>query len=114
MSYGRSTILGNAVRFELSIDELECVEVAALEGSKEGTRLHVVMEQTYPTSEYVSAFFLSRGHEVSFAKPNQVKEFRKCLSDIRSRLGGHLHDDDPPAQDDCKAYRPWPGRKHRH
>ena len=24
--------------------------------------------------------------------------------DIRSRLGGHLHGDDPPAQDDCKAH----------
>ena len=29
-------------------------------------------------------------------------------------LGGHLHGDDPPAQDDCKAHGPWPGRKHRH
>ena len=28
--------------------------------------------------------------------------------DIRSRLGGHLHGDDPPAQDDCKAHGPWP------
>ena len=28
--------------------------------------------------------------------------------------GGHLHGDDPPAQDDCKAHGPWPGRKHRH
>ena len=26
--------------------------------------------------------------------------------DIRSRLGGHLHGDDPPAQDDCKAHGP--------
>ena len=26
---------------------------------------------------------------------------------------GHLHGDDPPAQDDCKAYGSWPGRKHR-
>ncbi len=34
--------------------------------------------------------------------------------DIRFRLGGHLHGDDPPAQDDCKAHGPWPGRKHRH
>ena len=34
--------------------------------------------------------------------------------DIHSRLGGHLHGDDPPAQDDCKAHGPWPGRKHRH
>ncbi len=74
------TIIGNAVRFELGIDELERVEVAGLEGAKEGTKLHVVMEQTYPTSEYVTVFFLARGHKVSFAKPNQVKEFRKCLS----------------------------------
>ena len=34
--------------------------------------------------------------------------------DIRSRPGGHLHGDDPPAQDDCEAHGPWPGRKHRH
>ena len=26
---------------------------------------------------------------------------------------GHLHGDDPPAQDDCKAHGPWSGRKHR-
>lgn len=74
------TVQGKAVRFELGVDELERVEAIALAGAKEGTKLHVVMEQTYPTSEYVSAFFQSRGHEVSFAKPNQVKEFRKCLS----------------------------------
>lgn len=74
------TVLGQAIRFELDIEELEGVEAAALAGAKEGTKLHVVMEQTYPTSEYVSAFFKARGHEVSFAKPNQVKEFRKCLS----------------------------------
>ena len=74
------TIIGNTVRFELGIDELKGVEVAALKDAKEGTKLHVIMEQTYPTSEYVTAFFLGRGHKVSFAKPNQVKEFRKCLS----------------------------------
>ena len=74
------TIIGNPVRFELGIDEMERVEVAALKDAKEGTKLHVIMEQTYPTSEYVTAFFLARGHKVSFAKPNQVKEFRKCLS----------------------------------
>ena len=74
------TIIGNAVRFELGIDELVHVEVAALKDAKEGTKLHVIMEQTYPTSEYVTAFFLTRGHKVSFAKPDQVKAFRKCLS----------------------------------
>ena len=50
------TIIGNAVRFELGIDELVHVEVAALKDAKEGTKLHV---QTYPTSEYVTAFFLT-------------------------------------------------------
>ena len=74
------TIIGNAVRFELGIDELERVEVGALKGAKESSKLHVIMEQTYPTSEYVTAFFLTRGHKVSFAKPDQVKAFRKCLS----------------------------------
>ena len=49
------------------------LEVTALEGAKEGTKLHVVMEQTYPTSEYVTAFFLARGH----ASRNRT---RKCLS----------------------------------
>ena len=34
--------------------------------------------------------------------------------DICSRPGGHLHGDDPSAQDDCRAYSPWPSRKHRH
>ena len=33
--------------------------------------------------------------------------------DIRSRPGGRLHGDDPSAQDDCRAYGPWHGRKHR-
>jgi transposase len=76
------TILGKgkALRFKLSIEELERVEAVALEGAEQGVKLHVVMEASYPTSEYVSAFFRARGHEVSFAKPNQVKEFRKCLS----------------------------------
>ena len=41
-------------------------------------------------------------------------EYRTQRFDIRSRLGGHLHGDDLPAQDDCKAHGPWPGRKHRH
>ncbi len=27
---------------------------------------------------------------------------------------GHLHGDDPSAQDDCRASSPWPSRKHRH
>ena len=34
--------------------------------------------------------------------------------DIRSRLRGLLHGDDPSAQDDCRACGPWHGRKHRH
>ena len=42
------------------------------------------------------------------------KQLQEQRFDIHSRLGGHLHGDDPPAQDDCKAHGPWPGRKHRH
>ena len=34
--------------------------------------------------------------------------------DIRSRLRGLLHGDDPSAQDDCRACGPWHSRKHRH
>jgi transposase len=69
-----------ATRFELSFEELEWVEQAALGGAKPGTKLHVVMEKTFPSCEYVSGFFASRGHKVSYAKPDQVKEGRKFLS----------------------------------
>jgi transposase len=69
-----------AVRFELSLEELEAVERAALRGAEPGTKLHVVMEKTFPSCEYVSGFFRMRGHAVSYAKPDQVKEGRKFLS----------------------------------
>lgn len=68
------------LRFTLGLPELQEVERAALKGAEPGTKLHVVMEKTFPTHEYVSGFFTSRGHEVSFAKPDQVKEGRKFLS----------------------------------
>ena len=35
--------------------------------------------------------------------PILVKTASGTRFDIRSRLGGHLHGDDPPAQDDCKG-----------
>ena len=35
-------------------------------------------------------------------------------SEVEEAREGSLYGDDPPAQDDCKAYGPWPGRKHRH
>jgi transposase len=73
-------VLGEAHRFELSVEALERMEETALRGTAEGRKLHVVMEKTFPTCEYVSAFFRARSHEVSFAKPDQVKAFRKCLS----------------------------------
>jgi len=69
-----------ATRFELSLEELERVERGALRGAKPGTKLHVVMEKTFPSCEYVSGFFVSRGHKVSYAKPDQVKEGRRFLS----------------------------------
>jgi transposase len=65
--------------FELSLKELERVERAAVAGAPEGRKLHVVMEKTFPTCNYVSKFFLDRGHQVSYAKPDQVKEGRKFL-----------------------------------
>ena len=68
------------LRFILGVPELQEVEQAALKGAEPGTKLHVVMEKTFPTHEYVSKFFASLGHEVSFAKPDQVKEGRKFLS----------------------------------
>jgi transposase len=71
-------VIGKALRFELSVEQLEQVERCALAGAPAGTQLHVVMEKTAPTCEYVSGFFLGRGHQVSFAKTDQVKEFRKC------------------------------------
>lgn len=76
----RGNVIGKTLRFELDVNEMAVVEQAALSGAPEGTKLHVVMEKTYPTCEFVSAFFKSRGHKVSFAKTDQVKEFRKCYS----------------------------------
>jgi transposase len=73
-------IVGETLRFELSVEEMERVERTILAGAPEGAKLHVVMEKTYPTCEYVSSFFKARGHNVSFAKTDQVKKFRKCLS----------------------------------
>lgn len=73
-------VIGETLRFELNVEEIERVERTALAAAPDGTKLHVVMERTYPTSEYVSSFFKARGHEVSFAKTDQVKKFRKCLS----------------------------------
>ena len=67
------------LRFELLLEELGRVERAAMAGAAEGTKLHVVMEKTYPAYQYVSQFFLGRGHRVSYAKPDQVKEGRKFL-----------------------------------
>ncbi|MGH9337322.1 MAG: IS110 family transposase, partial [Vicinamibacteria bacterium] len=76
----RSEVLVDGLRFELSVEELDRVERTALEGASEETKLHVVIEKTFPTCEYVSGFFSGRGHEVSFAKTDQVKEARKFLS----------------------------------
>jgi transposase len=76
----RGEVLVDGLGFELSVEELERVERAALENAESGTKLHVVIEKTFPTCEYVSGFFSARGHEVSFAKPDQVKEARKFLS----------------------------------
>jgi len=67
------------LRFELSLPEIKRVEEVALCGMAEGTKLHVVMEKTYPSCKYVSEYFLKQGHKVSFGKPDQVKEGRKFL-----------------------------------
>lgn len=67
------------VKFDLFLKEFERLERAGLSGAAEGTKLHVVMEKTYPAYQYVSKFFLDRGHHVSYAKPDQVKEGRKFL-----------------------------------
>jgi transposase len=66
--------------FEMSKEEFQRVEQAALSGARDGTKLHVVMEKTFPTCEYVSEYFLGQGHAVSYAKPDQVKEGRKFIS----------------------------------
>lgn len=73
-------VVVDGLRFELSVEELERVEQSALQNAAPGIRLHVVIEKTFPSCEYVSGFFNARGHEVSFAKPDQVKEARKFLS----------------------------------
>lgn len=67
------------IKFDLYLKELVRIERAAIAGASEGTKLHVVMEKTYPAYQYVSKFFLDRGHDVSYAKPDQVKEGRKFL-----------------------------------
>ena len=67
------------VKFDLLLKEFERLERAAMAGAAEGTKLHVVMEKTYPAYQYVSKYFLDRGHHVSYAKPDQVKEGRKFL-----------------------------------
>ncbi len=66
--------------FGLNIVELEGLERKALEGAPAGTKLHVVMEKTYPTFEYVSRFLIRREYRVSFAKPDQVKAARKVMA----------------------------------
>jgi len=76
----RGEVLRDNLRFELKVEELERVESAALEGSAPGTKLHVILEKTYPTCEYVIAYFHKRGHRVSFAKPDQVRKAREVIS----------------------------------
>jgi transposase len=76
----RGELLIEGQRFELCVEQLEQLEQKALAGAPEGSRLHVVMEKTFPTCEYVSRFFAGRNHEVSYAKPDQLKAFRTCLS----------------------------------
>jgi transposase len=73
-------VLVERLYFELGVKEFERAERAALQGAVEGAKLHVVMEKTFPSYEYVSRYFLARGHDVSYAKPDQVKEGRKFLS----------------------------------
>ena len=50
-------VISGGIRFELDVKELARVEQEALRGAAEGTKLHVVMEKTFPTCQYVSAFF---------------------------------------------------------
>ena len=76
----RGDVLVRGMRFEVTVEELARVERSALEGAPLGAKVHVVIEKTFPTCEFVSGFFSSRGHEVSFAKPDQVKEGRKFYS----------------------------------
>ena len=73
-------VLVDGLSFELSAEGLERVEHSALEGVAEGTKLHVVIEKTFPTCEFVSRFFNGRGHRVSYAKPDQVKRARQFIS----------------------------------
>lgn len=75
-----SNILIDGERFELSLEALERLECMALQAAGAESRLHVVIEKTFPSCEYMSGFFRSRGYEVSFAKPDQVKQARKFIS----------------------------------
>ena len=61
------------LRFTLGLPELQEVERAALKGAEPGTKLHVVMEKTFPTHEYVSEIFYISGTQSEFCQAGPSK-----------------------------------------
>ena len=63
-----------------TVESLHEVEVAALAGAPEGTRLEVVMEPTGPAWLPIAVFFTDRGHVVHRVSSAKASDLRKFLS----------------------------------
>jgi transposase len=61
-------------------DSLTQVEMAALAGTEEGTRLEVIMEPTGPAWLPIAVFFSSRGHAVFRVSSQKASDLRKFFS----------------------------------
>jgi transposase len=63
-----------------TVESLERLEQAALEGAEPGTVIEVVMEPTGPAWLPIAVFFLSRGHQVFRVSSAKASALRKVLS----------------------------------
>lgn len=61
-------------------DSLTQIEVVALSGAEEGTRLEVIMEPTGPAWLPIAVFFASRGHAVFRVSSQKASDLRKFFS----------------------------------
>ncbi len=63
-----------------TVESLSAVEVAALAGCPDGTRLEVVMEPTGPAWLPIAVFFSARGHVVHRVSSAKAADLRRFLS----------------------------------
>lgn len=63
-----------------TLDSLEGIEAAALDGCAPGTRLEVVMEPTGPAWMPIAVFFTTRGHVVHRVSSAKAHDLRRFLS----------------------------------